>query len=200
VLRGYPADLGGGFLSDRFSGGDDTFDVLQLRAAAALRPSAAVPATLADVPRLDPADAVRTRDFRLSGHTINGHTMDPERVDEVVTRGSTEIWSVRNAGGEPHTFHVHGASFHVLAVGGGDPPAHLRGAKDTVLVSRDHPVRLAVQFRSYTDPDMPYMFHCHILQHEDNGMMGQFVVVEPGTEGTVATTLTGSDHRNAGHW
>ncbi len=46
---------------------------------------------------------------------------------------------------------------------------------------------------------MPYMYHCHILRHEDNGMMGQFVVVEPGTEGTVATTLTGGDHRGAGH-
>lgn len=40
-------------------------------------------------------------------------------------------------------------------------------------------LRLAVRFGTYTDPDHPYMFHCHVLLHEDQGMMGQFVVVEP---------------------
>jgi FtsP/CotA-like multicopper oxidase with cupredoxin domain len=42
-----------------------------------------------------------------------------------------------------------------------------------------------VHFDDYADPDTPYMFHCHILQHEDRGMMGQFVVVEPGQEAEV---------------
>ena len=47
-------------------------------------------------------------------------------------------------------------------------------------------VRLALRFTDYADPDTPYMYHCHLLQHEDAGMMGQFVVVEPGQEaGTV---------------
>jgi FtsP/CotA-like multicopper oxidase with cupredoxin domain len=41
-------------------------------------------------------------------------------------------------------------------------------------------VRLVVRFSDYTDPGLPYMFHCHILQHEDRGMMGQFVVVDRG--------------------
>ncbi len=182
VLRGYPADLGSGFLSDRFSGGDDTFDVLQLRASAALRPSPAVPATLADVPRLDAADAVRTRDFRLTGHNINGETMDPGRVDEVVTRGSTEIWSVRNAGGEPHTFHVHDVQFQVLDIDGGPPPPPLGGWKDTVYATPNKTIRIIARFSEHADPTTPYMYHCHLLRHEDRGMMGQFVVVEPGQE------------------
>lgn len=96
--------------------------------------------------------------------------------------------------GQPHTFHIHGATFHVLAVNGEEPPPHLRGPKDTVLVAKDHPVRLAVQFGLHTDPDTPYMFHCHLLRHEDNGMMGQFVV-EPGTEdSTLRTIETDHDH------
>lgn len=41
-------------------------------------------------------------------------------------------------------------------------------------------VRLLLRFTDYTDPDAPYMFHCHLLRHEDAGMMGQFVVVQPG--------------------
>ena len=37
-----------------------------------------------------------------------------------------------------------------------------------------------MRFEDYADPDTPYMYHCHLLWHEDQGMMGQFVVVEPG--------------------
>ena len=46
-----------------------------------------------------------------------------------------------------------------------------------MLVSEDREVVIAARFDSYTSPDTPYMFHCHILEHEDAGMMGQFTVV-----------------------
>jgi len=39
-----------------------------------------------------------------------------------------------------------------------------------------------MKFEHYADSDSPYMYHCHLLRHEDFGLMGQFVVVEPGTE------------------
>jgi FtsP/CotA-like multicopper oxidase with cupredoxin domain len=68
----------------------------------------------------------------------------------------------------------------VLEYAEGPPPPSLSGLKDTVYVPPGTSVRLVVRFGDYTDPDLPYMFHCHILQHEDRGMMGQFVVVEPG--------------------
>ncbi len=52
--------------------------------------------------------------------------------------------------------------------------------KDTVYLPPDKTVRIIAEFSDYADPDFPYMFHCHLLWHEDHGMMGQFVVVEPG--------------------
>ena len=52
-----------------------------------------------------------------------------------------------------------------------------QGLKDTVLVYPREKVRIITQFENYTDAKTPYMFHCHILEHEDAGMMGQFVVV-----------------------
>ncbi|MEJ7839774.1 MAG: multicopper oxidase domain-containing protein, partial [Thermomicrobiales bacterium] len=119
---------------------------------------------------------------------IGGEEMDMDRIDVVVPAGAIEIWEVRS-NGQPHTFHIHGASYHVLDVDGQPPPPHLRGPKDTVLVSPGHPVRLAVQFVSHIDPDVPFMYHCHLLLHEDNGMMGQFVIVEPGMEAVTSTTL-----------
>lgn len=60
-------------------------------------------------------------------------------------------------------------------------------------------VRVAVQFHDYVDPTSPYMYHCHILRHEDAGMMGQFVVVERGTEDTVPRTLPGGGESGHSH-
>jgi len=108
VLRSYPPDLGTDFVTTRFGGGDDRLDILELRAQRDLRPAPAVPAVLAEIPRLNPADAVETRRFTLSGRTVNGLKMDPDRVDAAVTSGSTEIWEVANEDGTPHNFHVHG--------------------------------------------------------------------------------------------
>ena len=48
--------------------------------------------------------------------------------------------------------------------------------EDTILINRNERVRLLLEFSDYADPVTPYMFHCHILEHEDAGMMGQFVV------------------------
>jgi FtsP/CotA-like multicopper oxidase with cupredoxin domain len=191
VLRSFPRGSGGGFFVDRFDGHDDTFDVLQFRAADDLISSPQLPATLADVERLDPSQAVTTRTFRLSGTQINGEDMDMDRIDATVTAGTVEIWEV-TAGGGAHNFHVHGVQFQVLDLDGAPPPDHLRGWKDTVEARADTTTRLIVPFTSHTDPDAPYMFHCHKLRHEDRGMMGQFVVVEPGQ--AAGTPPSGHDH------
>lgn len=68
--------------------------------------------------------------------------------------------------------------FLILDIDGAAPPANLRGWKDTVLVPNNQTVRVITQFTDYANPLVPYMYHCHIMEHEDNGMMGQFVVVE----------------------
>lgn len=120
------------------------------------------------------------RRFKLSGHKINRQKMDMDRIDFGVVKDATEIWELENTNDIPHTFHVHDTQFQVLSVNGAVPPPELRGWKDTIYVRPHTPVRIAVRFRDYTDPNTPYMFHCHILYHEDQGMMGQFVVTEPG--------------------
>jgi blue copper oxidase len=176
VLRSYPPDLGLGAF-DRFFGGDDSFDVLQLRAADDLESRPAVPGRLADIAPLDPTDAAATRSFRLSGRTINGERMDMNRIDAVVGAGSAEVWEVSNADGAAHNFHIHDVQFQVLSVAGQAPPPELAGWKDTVYLRPNTPIRLIARFSEHDDPDTPYMFHCHLLAHEDGGMMGQFVVV-----------------------
>jgi FtsP/CotA-like multicopper oxidase with cupredoxin domain len=124
---------------------------------------------------------VTTRRFELNGSSrINDLRMDLGRIDQTVTVDTTEVWEVTNRSGNPHNFHVHGVQFKVASHLGGPPPPHLAGWKDTVFIPPDGTVRLLVQFPGYGDPIVPYMFHCHLLEHEDNGMMGQFVVLQPG--------------------
>jgi blue copper oxidase len=181
VLRSFPPDLGLDPIQGRFAGADDTFDLLQLRAGAELTPSPPVPDRLARHRQLDQADVARTRRFELNGFSrINGLRMDLGRIDQTVTVDTTEVWEVTNRSGNPHNFHVHDVRFNVASFLGGPPPHRLAGLKDTVFIPPDGTVRLLVRFPGYADPAVPYMFHCHLLQHEDNGMMGQFVVVRPG--------------------
>ncbi|WP_228386570.1 multicopper oxidase family protein [Ornithinicoccus halotolerans] len=212
VLRSQPGHVSGGGLSDRQVGGADRLDVMQLRAAAELQPSPEVPDPL--VPDIadhagDEADAVRTRSFELQGRQINGKRMDMERIDEVVGLGDTEVWEVRNAGGEPHSFHVHDVQFHVLGVDGREPGPGLAGLKDTVLLAPGSTMRLLMTFRDHAGPagdtSVPYMYHCHLLRHEDEGMMGQFVVAEdgelagPGTGGAAGAATGHGQHGRHDH-
>jgi FtsP/CotA-like multicopper oxidase with cupredoxin domain len=139
-----------------------------------------VPAKLVDTPRLDPAQAKHTRDFTLAGTSINGRKMDGSRIDAAIMKDSVEVWKIKAMDGELHTFHVHDVQFQVLSVDGEAPPPHLRGWKDTVFLGQGKPVVIIARFADYADPATPYMFHCHVLRHEDQGMMGQFVVIEPG--------------------
>ena len=198
-LRSFAPDLGADFFNDRFNGGADRFDVLQLRAADRLAPSPDLPTVLAPAPGLtDGLDSMETtREFDLSGTTINDVDMDMDRIDNAVEAGATEIWAVTNSAGAPHNFHVHGVQFEVVDIEGEPPPNLLAGWKDTVYVPPNTTVRLALRFGDDTDPDVPYMYHCHLVQHEDQGMMGQFVVVEPGES---AGEVDGSgDSEHSGH-
>jgi FtsP/CotA-like multicopper oxidase with cupredoxin domain len=184
VLRSSPPDLGLDPLSNRFTGGADTLDILQLRAAATLAASAPTPASLVDVPRLDPASAVQTRQFLLGDTRINGQQMDPSRVDLTVAKDTVELWDVVNNDGTPHNFHIHDVQFQVHTLDGAPPPPERSGWKDTVYMRPHARYEFILRFADYADPGTPYMYHCHLLRHEDHGMMGQFVVVNPGESAT----------------
>ena len=114
------------------------------------------------------------------------------RIDTVLAAGSTEIWTIENTV-YAHNFHIHGAAFTVLEVAGERPDATMRGHKDTVFVPPRSSARLAVRFADHPDPRTAYMYHCHILRHEDEGMMGQYVAVRAGTERSTPRTLDVSE-------
>jgi FtsP/CotA-like multicopper oxidase with cupredoxin domain len=179
ALRSFPPDLGVPSFIGRFSGGSDRLDIMELRAANRLAPSPPLPDALVDLPRLSERDAVHTREFRLAGRGINGESMRMDRIDQTVTRGATEVWEITNDDA-PHNFHVHGLQFQVLDVEGRPPAPEQSGWKDTVFAAPGRTTRIIARFDQPADPATPYMYHCHLVQHEDQGMMGQYVVVHQG--------------------
>ena len=102
--------------------------------------------------------------------------MKLDRIDQTIKLNDIEIWKIKNNSLMSHPFHVHDIQFLILTRNGSSPPKNERGWKDVVLVKPFETVRVIARFGEFADPDTPYMFHCHILEHEDAGMMGQFVV------------------------
>ena len=116
------------------------------------------------------------------GIPINGKVMDMHRIDERVRLGDIEIWEIENRSGQMHPFHIHLVQFQILDRDGRPPVGAERGWKDTVRVASGETVRIIAHFERYSDPLVPYMYHCHIMEHEDGGMMGQFLVLEEPAE------------------
>ncbi|MFC7490900.1 MULTISPECIES: multicopper oxidase family protein [unclassified Knoellia] len=182
VLRSTPPFIE----SNRFTGDKDRLDILELRGASTLRPSPALPATLAPAPDLADDTVGATRQISLGGSNTNFGKMDLERVDVVSRLDTTEAWDVTNSDGQVHNFHIHDLQFQVIRYAGGPPPAVLAGWKDTILIAPNESVELRMRFTDFADAESPYMFHCHLLRHEDQGLMGQFVVARPGEQvGTI---------------
>jgi len=155
--------------------------MLELRAADVVATSPPIRGRLDVEPVPDDAGAVTERVISLTSSTsIDNRSMDMSRIDHIVEADTDEIWTVTNRDALPHNFHVHDVQFHVLAVDGRPPPPALTGRHDTVFVAPGGSVRLLVAFGTHADGETPYMFHCHLTRHEDDGMMGQFTVVGPG--------------------
>lgn len=108
-----------------------------------------------------------------SPHAINGQSFDMHRLNFQVGLGGLERWSV-SASMMLHPFHVHGVKFQVLSENGAPPRMQNTGWKDTVLVNGQ--AEILMRFERAASTKLPFMFHCHILEHEDGGMMGQFAV------------------------
>jgi len=122
---------------------------------------------------------------------FNGAAFDMNVVNIEVDLNNTEIWTLLNQSALAHPFHIHDVQFNILEINGAAPPPHLQGWKDVVLVpAQMGSVKFITKFEDFADPDIPYMYHCHILIHEEGGMMGQFVVLDrEGIDGKVVNEL-----------
>jgi len=150
-------------------------DLLSLRYSDAPPvPPPALPAVMRIVTALDTSRVTARRVIVLSQELINGKTMDMNRVDVRSRLGATEIWEIDNVVTMDHPFHLHGFQFQILDRDG--VPEPYRSWKDVVNVRKHQTVRVVVRFDDFPGK---WMFHCHILDHEDHGMMGILEVRPP---------------------
>jgi bilirubin oxidase len=111
---------------------------------------------------------------------INNTAFNMDVVNYSIPLNNTEIWTLQNNTPIAHPFHIHNVPFYILDFNGTPPPAELSGRKDVVLVPGGQgTVSFITKFEDFANPDVPYMYHCHMLTHEDGGMMGQFIVYDP---------------------
>lgn len=112
---------------------------------------------------------------------INGVHFDMEVVNITTYLNNSEKWRITNNTGIAHPFHIHDIQFDILNINGGSVPAHQRGKKDVVLVMPQQYVEFVTKFENFADDSVPFMYHCHLLHHEDDGMMGSFLVLDTTT-------------------
>ncbi|MBS5307901.1 multicopper oxidase domain-containing protein [Clostridium sp.] len=139
-----------------------------------------IPNSLTTINRMTKENVTKERRFELRGMghmvSINGEEFDMDIINEVGKYGETEIWTVTNPATMMHSmghpFHIHGTQFQVLTRNGKEPLPEEMGWKDTVFINPDEEVKLIVRFNDIGT----YMYHCHILEHEEEGMMGQIKI------------------------
>ena len=114
---------------------------------------------------------------QLAANTMNGKPFAMGAAGFQAPLGTTLRWSVSEGTDMMfHPIHIHGCQFRILSLAGKPPPAHLAGWKDTVPIGMGASAELQIRFEHPATADLPYMAHCHILEHEDSGMMTQFTV------------------------
>lgn len=107
---------------------------------------------------------------------INGKKYDPDRIDIHARQGQDQIWTIENKKemmmNMIHPFHLHGVQFRIISINGKKPPINERGYLDTITLKPGDKYKITFKF----EKKGLYMYHCHILEHEENGMMGQVSV------------------------
>ena len=166
---------------------EDLGRALELRPNGETSSAGPLPDKLADIDRISESEIAVDRAFHMAdarnfwefdpSWAINGVQFDHDRIDVKVKLGDTERWTL-SAGDGQHVFHPHQTQFQILTINGEPPPPEESGWEDSVLVNDDREVVIAARFDTYAAEDIPYMLHCHILDHEDLGMMGQFLVID----------------------
>ena len=152
-------------------------------------PVLSIPSALAVYSTLPEASANITRDLTFTStgtmgnivgpFLINGTGFDMDVINYDVPLNHVEIWSLTNQTPIGHPFHIHDVQFFILDINGIPPAPALQGLNDVVFVPAGNGnVRFIAQFNDFADDSIPYMYHCHMLTHEDAGMMGQFLVTD----------------------
>lgn len=165
------------------------YNMMQINVTSATaNPVTTIPSTLTfnNLYNLSQASITRTIRFTADSAMVmdgpfyfNDSTFNMMRIDYKIPINNIEIWKLVNETMVAHPFHIHDVQFFIKDRNGMPPGIQEQGRKDVVLVPPGDSLLFITKFEDFADTVVPYMYHCHILMHEDDGMMGQFIVT-PG--------------------
>jgi len=162
-----------------------TFNLLHIKVIAPTANAVtALPATLVSNTFPTAASATRSRTLNITAtgpgapFTFNNVGFNMNTINQTVSIGATEVWTVTGGNIFGHSFHIHGVQFKIVSRNGNPNAvkAYESGWKDTFYVPLNETVSFVAKFDEAADTSYPYMYHCHMFNHEDLGLMGQFVV------------------------
>jgi len=154
-------------------------------------PITSIPTSLISNQFINSAEATVNRSIDVKGgvpgnptpFNFNDKVFDINRIDNTVNLNAIEKWTITNSNVFGHTFHIHDVQFKLVARNGNTNAVglHEQGWKDVLYLPRSENATFIAKFDDYADPIHPFMYHCHFSNHEDGGMMGQFVVNNPSS-------------------
>jgi FtsP/CotA-like multicopper oxidase with cupredoxin domain len=163
------------------------FNVLRINVVAATaNPITTIPTALVNNTYWTDAQVTNSRTINVTGgqmgakFTLNNAAFSLLTTNATVNLNAVEKWTIVNNNIFGHAFHIHDSYFKIISRSGGNLPAlrpYETGWKDVAWLPIGGTVTFIVKFDDYADPTWPYMYHCHALTHEDEGMMGSFKVL-----------------------
>lgn len=143
-----------------------------------------LPKTLASSSFPKESDVSKERTINITGgfpgtsFTFNEKGYKAHDVSQIVKLGATEKWTVQNNEVFGHSFHIHDVQVKILSRSSGPVEDYEKGWKDTIYVPRGESVTFIARFDDFASNTDAYMFHCHMSNHEDGGLMSEFLVVK----------------------
>ena len=175
--------INGGLLNN------STYNLMNMKIAATtntVTPITTIPSALVNQTYWTTADVTNSRTITIGGgnggtaFTLDGSLYSTTMTPKTVNLNAIEKWTIVNNNIFGHTFHLHDVFFKIISRSGGNIGTTVRsyeqGWKDSVWLPINGTVTFTAKFDDYADSTWPYMYHCHALTHEDEGMMGQFTV------------------------
>jgi hypothetical protein len=178
-----------------------TFNILRINVGpATVNPVTTRPTVLTSNTFWTDTDVTNNRSLQITGG-LNGATdwsfdnlpFSRTVINQTVNLNAVERWTLTNNSGFSHSFHIHDIQFYMTGRTGGSNTglkAYEAGWKDTLFIGRNQTVSFIAKFDGFASNTNPFMYHCHFSNHEDEGLMGQFVVVNNTVENLAISSFT----------
>jgi FtsP/CotA-like multicopper oxidase with cupredoxin domain len=141
-----------------------------------------MPTVLAKNTYWEAKDATNTRAIAITDHgpgspfTFDNAGYAMGTINQTVKLDTVEQWTITNGRTFGHSFHIHDVQFAIVSRSSGPVADHEKGWKDTFYIRVNETVSFIAKFDDFVSKDHPFMYHCHMSNHEDEGLMGQFLV------------------------